>query len=438
MKKKHLAVYLLILIGGHIVALHAQNVIPMRLEDLFQRAEESNRSMYISRMAEQEAEQAIKVSRNALLPTITGEASVSFLGDGKIWNRSFKNGMKADIPHYGNNFALEASQVIYAGGAIRSGINIAKLRQKATMHDSEANRQNVRFFLVGNFLELFKLFNQEKVYVQNITQTKKLIAEINAKQEVGVALKNDVTRYELQLKSLELAVTQIRNAREIINHQLTVALDYPDGTIIGIDTTIIGTLPIINSEKEWQELATQSSPSLQQTRTAIEIAKEQEKAVLAERIPSFALFAGDKLDGPITIEVPPLDNNFNYWYVGIGMKYNFSSLFKSNKKSKLSRLATQRIKENHLLQQDRTRTDVKDAYVRFTEAFTIYDTQIKSLQLAEQNHSVVMNRYLNELALITDMLDADNAKLNAELQVVNARINILFNYYRLKKTTGTL
>ena len=91
-----------------------------------------------------------------------------------------------------------------------------------------------------------------------------------------------------------------------------------------------------------------------------------------------------------------------------------------------------------MLQQDRTRTDVKDAYVRFTEAFTIYDTQIKSLQLAEQNHSVVMNRYLNELALITDMLDADNAKLNAELQVVNARINILFNYYRLKKTTGTL
>ena len=48
------------------------------------------------------------------------------------------------------------------------------------------------------------------------------------------------------------------------------------------------------------------------------------------------------------------------------------------------------------------------------------------------------NRYLNDLALITDMLDASNSKLNAELQLVNAQINILFNLYKLKKTAGCL
>ena len=36
------------------------------------------------------------------------------------------------------------------------------------------------------------------------------------------------------------------------------------------------------------------------------------------------------------------------------------------------------------------------------------------------------------------MLDASNAKLSAELQVANARINILFNYYKLKKVSGNL
>ena len=64
--------------------------------------------------------------------------------------------------------------------------------------------------------------------------------------------------------------------------------------------------------------------------------------------------------------------------------------------------------------------------------------QKKSLELAQQNYQVVNNRYLNGLALITDMLDASNQKLNAELQVVNAEINILFNYYQLKKTVGSL
>ncbi len=82
--------------------------------------------------------------------------------------------------------------------------------------------------------------------------------------------------------------------------------------------------------------------------------------------------------------------------------------------------------------------NVKEAYIRFREAFTVYDTQEKSLELAEQNYKVINNRYLNDLALITDMLDASNFKLSAELQVVNARINILFNYYKLKKASGNL
>jgi len=81
---------------------------------------------------------------------------------------------------------------------------------------------------------------------------------------------------------------------------------------------------------------------------------------------------------------------------------------------------------------------VKDAYVRYKESFTIRDTQMKSLELAQQNYQVVNNRYMNGLALITDMLDASNQKLQAELKLVNAEINILFNYYKLKKTVGTL
>ena len=42
------------------------------------------------------------------------------------------------------------------------------------------------------------------------------------------------------------------------------------------------------------------------------------------------------------------------------------------------------------------------------------------------------------MALTTEMLDAENTKLDAELQAANSQINILFQYYQLKKLTGTL
>ena len=53
------------------------------------------------------------------------------------------------MPHFGNNFAIEASQVIYAGGAITSRIAIAKLQQQLAELDKEKNRQDIRFLLVG-------------------------------------------------------------------------------------------------------------------------------------------------------------------------------------------------------------------------------------------------------------------------------------------------
>ena len=421
----------------NISVVSAQTFQKMTIEEMFEMADANSRSIRTFRLAEEEAGQAVKVAKNAQLPSIDVSVSASYLGDAWLADRDFTNGENAAMPHFGNNFAIEASQVIYAGGAITSRIAIAKLQQQLAELDKEKNRQDIRFLLVGNYLEMYKLQNQAEVYRKNIEQTRKLVEDINAKQSQGLALKNDITRYELQLKSLELALTQIENSILILNNQLTTVLGLPEETVIGVDTTLLGRLPKPSEEAHWQETAVLSSPVLQQMKLNIKQSEYNERIAKAERLPSVALFAGDKLDGPITIEVPPINKNLNYWYVGIGL-FDIASTFKSGKKIRLARLSTRRAQENDLLLQENVRTEVKAAYIRFYEAFTICDTQKKSLELAAQNYSVVNNRYLNDLALITDMLDASNSKLNAELQLVNAQINILFNLYKLKKTAGCL
>lgn len=235
-----------------------------------------------------------------------------------------------------------------------------------------------------------------------------------------------------------MALTQIQNDITILNNQLVTVLRLPQKTIIDVDSSLLNKLPQLSNESHWQETAQNESPILQQSLLSIKQSKYNEKLIKAERLPSIALLAGDKLDGPITIEVPPINKNLNYWYVGIGVKFDISSTYKTVRKIKQAKFSTQKAIENKLLFQENLMTVVKEAYVRFNESFVIYDTQIKSLELATQNYEVINNRYLNDLALITDMLDASNAKLSAELQVANARINILFNYYKLKKVSGNL
>ena len=81
---------------------------------------------------------------------------------------------------------------------------------------------------------------------------------------------------------------------------------------------------------------------------------------------------------------------------------------------------------------------MQQAYTLYEQSFVTLDTQRKSVELAQQNYQVVNDRYLNQLALITDMLDASNILLNAELQEVDARVNIVYAYYKMKYIAGIL
>lgn len=76
--------------------------------------------------------------------------------------------------------------------------------------------------------------------------------------------------------------------------------------------------------------------------------------------------------------------------------------------------------------------------MNFMTSFTDLRTREKSVELADENYAVINNRYENGLALLTEMLDAGSMKLSADLALENARINVVYNYYKMKYLTNTL
>ena len=410
----------------------------MGIEEMFRLADENSKSIQTYRTGKEVADENLKAAKAQRLPDISASLSGSYWGNGKLWDRDFSNATKIDMPHWGNNFALEAQQVVYAGGAISSGIELAELEKQLAEMDWQKNRQDIRFLLVGHYLNLYKLHNQIEVLHKNLELTDQLIANMQARLEEGTALENDITRYELQRETLRLQLAKVEDACKIANHQLVITLHLPEGTVVQPDTTLNDSRIQTLSEANWQELAAQNNLNLQQAETGIKINRQRVKMERSERLPKISLVAAEHLDGPITIEVPVLDNNFNYWYVGVGVKYNISSLFKNNRKLKAARLNVRKAQETYELAQEQTNHAVQESYVNFLTSFTDLRTQQKSVELADQNYSVTSNRYQNDLALLTDMLDASNMKLSADLGLVNARINVIYNYYKMKYITHTL
>lgn len=382
--------------------------------------------------------ESLEAAKSQRLPNLSVSLSASYLGDGKIWNRDFSNAMKIDMPHFGNNFALEAEQVVYAGGAISSGIKQAEIGKLLADLDLRKNVQDIRFLLVGYYLNIYKLDNQIRVLRKNMELTEEVISNMQARRDQGTALKTDITRYELQREQLNLQLSRVGDARKIACHRLSTVLHLPEGTVIEPDTALLLRQIDALTEEEWQNMATGNNIVLQQSAANIRLCEQKFKQERSERLPHIAIVAADHLDGPITIEVPTLDNNFNYWYVGVGVKYNISSLFKNNKKLKAARINVRRAEESHQLAQEKVENDVQEGYVNFLTAYTDLRTQENSVRLADENYRVTDNRYRNEMALLTDMLDAGSAKLSADLSLVDARINILYCYYKMKYITHTL
>ena len=419
----------------------------MTISQLFQKVEDNSKSLRTSLSGVEAAHLGIESAKSKKLPDLDASLSFSYIGNALITDRNFSNVHGLKSPHVGYNFAFQAQQVVYAGGAINAGIKLAELGKQQAEVGVKLTRQQIRFIALGQYLDLYKIDNRIKVYEKNIELTRQLIDDIKEKQTHGMALKNDITRYELQMESLKLGLTALRNNRSILNHQLCNTLGMNQDSQMNQGNQEIQIIPDATiadktygkeGEAYWQTAGTLNSPLLEQSSNAIRIAEQKEKIAKSDLLPKVAFVAADNFDGPILFELPPVDKNLNVWYVGVGVKYSLSSLFKSNKRIKQAAVETRQAKEAHAVQAEQLNNNVQAAYVQYQQTYVELETQRKSVELAQQNYDVMNARYLSQLALVTDMVDASNLKLNAELSEVDARINIVYAYYRMKYVAGEI
>lgn len=356
----------------------------MTIDQLFEKIEDNSKSLRTVKSGVEIASLGVESAKSKRLPDLDASLSFSYIGNALLTDRDFSDIHGLSSPHFGNNFAFQAQQVVYAGGAINAGIKLAELGKQQAEVGVRLTRQQVRFIAFGQYLDLFKIDNQIQVYEKNIELTRQLITDIKEKQSQGMALKNDITRYELQMESLKLGLAALHNNRSILNHQLCNTLGMNlEGQEVQIipDTTVINKVYGKDGEAHWQIAGTMNSPLLEQSSNAIRFAEQKEKIAKSEMLPKVAFVAADNFDGPITFELPPIDKNLNIWYIGVGVKYSLSSLFKSNKRIKQAAVETRQAKESHAVQAEQLNNNVQAAYVQYQQTYVELETQQKSVEL---------------------------------------------------------
>lgn len=417
----------------------AAQSVPMSVDSLFKLIDDRSRTIRLKSLQADNAGEGEQVARSRRLPVLNASLSVGYLGNGYLTDRDFSNGMGVRNPHSNNNFALEAMQVIYSGGALSGGIRLAELQSRLAKLDLEQNRQQVRFLLLGWLIDLQCLYNRRRVLDEHIGLARQVLGNMRARYDEGVALQNDITRYEWQLQDLLLQREKTEEALGNTNYRLANALGFPPSavTIVPELQPIDGTFAV-GTESGWQDLAQASNLSLKKAGIGIGMSEANLRIVSAGKRPKVSLFAYGKFDSPIVTEVPVLDKNFMYWGFGVSLNYNISSLYTTHRRQRQARLSVMESREAYGMGLENLQNEVRAAYEGYKTAVTELRTKEKGLELARRNYDTVSDRFENGMALVTDMVDAANVRLSSEIGLENARTLLLFCYYRLKYTTHTL
>jgi outer membrane protein len=410
----------------------------LTIDELFTLAEENSQQLQLSRAGIEIANQRREVAKTQKRPNLSANLTGSYIGNARILDTEFKEVANVDMPHFGNSFAVQASQVIFKGGAINNGIEAAALNQEVAQLTFEKNRADIKLLLVGRYADTYRLLNQREAYQRNIDLAKLRLQNIQNLYREGMLTRNDVIRSELQITNLNMALQEVSNNLAIANQQLTQIVGLPAGTFIVPDSSFIQTLPQVQNYDTYLAQAFNNFPDIKAGEVNTEIAQKNLEIAKAERLPTVSLQAGNSTVRPITSSNPVVDMYSQGWNAGVGINFNISSLY--NAKHTIGVAKAQALQQQELLtlQRQNLENEVNSAFIKHNEARERSKSFEQGVHLANENYRIVEKKYLANLALLADMLDATNAKLDAELQKANADANIMYTYYQLERLAGNL
>jgi outer membrane protein TolC len=434
---KKIKTALSVLIAAFPALFFSQQIKQMTAGEVAELAVQNHQQLKVSAQNIGIAKQSTNVVKLQKLPTITASTSQFYLGDAVAIDKDFSNSTNVPMPHYGSSYAVQATQLIFKGGLVNKSIEMAGLREQLSELDLEKNKQDVKFLVISNYLDVYKIINQEEVFQNNKKLAQERLKNIQKFYQQGMVTRNEVIRGELAIKNLDQGILTLTNNKKILNYNLNIALG------LSSDTEIVPTESLENKEsgismEYYTDLAHESNPLLKSAQKNIAVADKNIEIIKTDNAPTLAGFGGYTLQRPITTRNPVLDMYSGGWQTGVSLSYNIDTLYKTKEKVKLGELQKNQANDAMTLVQQNVDMGVNAAYTKYQEAIQQANILNDSKRLAEENYKITEAKYLNQLAVQAEMLDAQNQKLQSELDYANAEINVLYQYYNLLKSTGTL
>lgn len=417
----------------------SQAVYKLTIDELFEKGIQNSISIQSAQLRQLIANDHIRSAKSKRLPDILISGQLGYVGQSTVLDTDLSFLSHPKSPDWMQNYQITAIQPIYQGGRIENNIKKTQLEKEISELSLLKDKSNLKLWLIAKYLDLYNLYKERQTYNMNIDEAKIRLQNIREMKKEGMITSNDVLRSEIQLTNYELSYKETNNNIEIVSQQLAIVLGLDENLIFEPDSTLLNTKPKIdNTIEEFILSAYQNYPDMQIAKTNTDLAKNNLCIVKAYYLPELSLQAGNTFRRPVPYTSPVQDLFINSWGITLNLTYHISGLFdrKHSLSAAKNRINLQKLAEEQ--EKQNIRIEVKAAFLKHKEALDRINALKNSLLQADENYRIVNKKYFNQLAILTDLLDANTVQLNAQLQLTAAKTNAIYTYYQLLNICGKL
>jgi outer membrane protein len=322
---------------------------------------------------------------------------------------------------------------VFAGGKLKYGIESAKYLEQAARLDAEDDQEAVILNTISAFGNLYKSGATVTLVKENLEQSNQRVKDFSNLEKNGLLARNDLLKAALQSSNLELALLDAENNRKLASVNMALMLGLPEQTLLVPDSASLQQTVTLKTIEEYEQLALMERKDAGALELRKKVADLNIKSANADYYPSLALTAGY-----IAADIPGFLTITNAVNVGVGVKYNLSSLWKTKSKISQATARVQQIRANQQMLNDNIRMEINQAYQNYLLSQKKIQVYQKAVEQATENYRITKNKYDNSLATTTDLLDANVAELQTKINLTNSAADAVVAYNKLLQTTGIL
>jgi len=323
--------------------------------------------------------------------------------------------------------------------AVFTGLRAAQTTREFYQINNELTEEQVIERVANNYYSVYVQRERLILLDSNYVNTQKVRDIVQGQFDNGLAKKIDLDRIIVKMSNIDTERQQVKNQIELQENALKFYMGMP------IESQFV--MP--KEEFEVVPAALTEEPNIE-NRTEYLLLKKQEellvfnkKAIQAEYYPTLSLTAGYNYigQGP---EFPwfAKPSSGVYWsdFSGIGLNLRVPIFTGFGTRSRVRQADV----EIRTLQEDIKDTklsldlDYRNAMTQINNNLVTIDNQRENMRLALDILSNTKNNYLQGLASLTDLLDAQNASLEAQNNFTRAVLNYKIAEISLIKSKGEL